>query len=395
MRIRKLARELGLSEQELFDLLHVMGHARYINPEQMLPIELVEQLRKRSPLPAPKATGWKPPEVREMVNLDRTGKPPSKLAKPPSRVSSPGRVMAPKEVPVKGEAASPSGPADLPAEPTRAAVAPAEPAAAVAPPDPPARAPTAPQAAPADKSSADDVARLRALLGASEAELARARDRVIALERELASSENHRRALLRALATASGREAHQSVRDAFIRRGLIGDDEIALALRAWGEAHRLQELLDPLQVGNPVVFQALLDERMLLVGPGEDCPSGVVAVTVAPDRSERHTAAPVRSALARMATALLVHGKKRLVVHGGSAAWQRELKDGLDPRIDLRFYPHIGRGPLPDTGVPDVVVLWDSAVSDPRLTERHPNAMLILQRGLIPFCQAVVDQVDR
>lgn len=432
MRIRKLARELGLSEQELFDLLHVMGHARYINPEQMLPIELVEQLRKRSPLPAPKATGWKPPEAREIVNLDRTGKPPSKSAKPAARVSSPGRVMAPKEVPVDGEPASrerpggsvgavrptpssakgePAGPGvsgvrppspgiappapGLPAEPTRASVAPAEPAAAVAPPDPPARAPAAPQAAPADKSSADDVARLRALLGASEAELARARDRVIALERELASSENHRRALLRALATASGREAHQSVRDAFIRRGLIGDDEIALALRAWGEAHRLQELLDPLQVGNPVVFQALLDERMLLVGPGEDCPSGVVAVTVAPDRSERHTAAPVRSALARMATALLVHGKKRLVVHGGSAAWQRELKDGLDPRIDLRFYPHIGRGPLPDTGVPDVVVLWDSAVSDPRLTERHPNAMLILQRGLIPFCQAVVDQVER
>lgn len=410
MRIRKLARELGLSEQELFDLLHVMGHARYINPEQMLPIELVEQLRKRSPLPAPKATGWKPPEVREMVNLDRIGKPPSKALKPPSRVSSPGRILAPKETPVRGEPASPDAvrppsavkgepakaePAKVePASPdTGASAAPAEPAAPQAPPDPPARAPSAP--APGDKSSADDVARLRALLGASEAELARARDRVIALERELASSENHRRALLRALATASGREAHQSVRDAFIRRGLIGDDEIALALRAWGEAHRLQELLDPLQVGNPVVFQALLDERMLLVGPGEDCPSGVVAVTVAPDRSERHTAAPVRSALARMATALLVHGKKRLVVHGGSAAWQRELKDGLDPRIDLRFYPHIGRGPLPDTGVPDVVVLWDSAVSDPRLTERHPNAMLILQRGLIPFCQAVVDQVDR
>lgn len=227
-----------------------------------------------------------------------------------------------------------------------------------------------------------------------EAELARCRERVIALERELASSESHRRALLRALSAASGREPHQSVRDAFIRRGLIGDDEIALALRAWGEAHRLHELLDPLQVGNPVVFQALLDERMLLVGVGEDAPAGVVAVAVAPDRSERHTAPAVRAALSRMTTALLVHGKRRLVVHGGAAAWQRELKDGLDTRIDLRFYPHVGRGPLPDTGPADVVVLWDSAVSDPRLTERHPNAMLILERGLIPFCQAVVNQLN-
>jgi diadenosine tetraphosphatase ApaH/serine/threonine PP2A family protein phosphatase len=120
----------------------------------------------------------------------------------------------------------------------------------------------------------------------------------------------------------------------------------------------------------------------------------VVAVVVAPDRSERHTAPAVRAALSRMATALLVQGTRRLVVHGGAAAWQRELRDGLDSRIELRFYPHVGRGPLPDTGAADVVVLWDTAVGDPRLTERHPNAMLILQRGLIPFCQAVVDQVN-
>ncbi len=374
MRIRKLARELALTEQELLGLLQTMGHARYINAEQMLPIELVEQVRKRGPPPAAKTTGWKPPEAREIRDLNPVRKPATRLSKPPARAPA-RRVEEAAALPAVASEPAQVEPAVV------AAVVQAVEAVEVPPPVPSPRA-------------ADDLERLRALLIAADAELSRARDRVIALERELASSENHRRALLRALATASGREAHQSVRDAFIRRGLIGDDEIALALRAWGEAHRLQELLDPLQVGNPVVFQALLDERMLLVGPGEDHPHGVVPVTVAPDRSERHTSAPVRSALARMATALLVHGKKRLVVHGGSAAWQRELKDGLDPRIDLRFYPHIGRGPLPDTGVPDVVVLWDSAVSDPRLTERHPNAMLILQRGLIPFCQAVVDQVE-
>ncbi len=378
MRIRKLARELALSEQDLFGLLHAMGHARYINPEQMLPTELVEQVRKRGPSPPPKNPGWRPPEDREIRDLD---KPRAKPA-------------VPKVGPRAGAKARTTVPPALLATPAP----PVPPSIPVALPTPRQTVPPAaatPRSSPPPAPPPNPVDTFRALLVASEGELARSRDRVIALERELASSENHRRALLRALASASGREAHQSVRDAFIRRGLIGDDEIALALRAWGEAHRLQELLDPLQVGNPVVFQALLDERMLLVGPGEDCPSGVVPVTVAPDRSERHTSTPVRSALARMATALLIHGKKRLVVHGGSAAWQRELKDGLDPRIELRFYPHIGRGPLPDTGVPDVVVLWDSAVSDPRLTERHPNAMLILQRGLIPFCQSVVDQVER
>lgn len=339
-----------MSESDLFGLLHAMGHGRYVSPEQMLPAELVEQVRKRGPAPVVRA-GWKPPEVSEIRNLDREQKPPSRPSKAAARPTTAARPVA--------LAIEPSAPsASQVAEPTRA-----PPAAGVQPSE-------------------------------LEAELARCRERVIALERELASSENHRRALLRALSTASGREPHQSVRDAFIRRGLIGDDEIALALRAWGEAHRLQELLDPLQVGNPVVLQALLDERMLLVGVGDDAPAGVVAVAVAPDRSERHTAPAVRAALSRMATALLVHGKRRLVVHGGAAAWQRELKDGLDSRIDLRFYPHVGRGPLPDTGSADVVVLWDSAVSDPRLTDRHPNAMLILERGLIPFCQAVVNQLN-
>ena len=335
MRIRKLAKELSLSDQEVFDTLQSLGHARYVSVEQMLPVELVEQVRRKAASPVRAQTGWKPPAPAPVRDLDKPRPRPAAVKKP---------VVAPR-------------PAVL--------------AAAVEPPGEP------------------GVART---LADAEAELQRAQERIIALERELASSENHRRALLRALSTASGREAHQSLRDAFIRRGLIGDDEIALALRAWGEAHRLQELLDPLQVGNPVAFQALLDERMLLVGPREDCPSGVVPVAVAPDRSERHTSGPVRSALSRMATALLVHGKRRLLVHGGSAAWQRELKDGLDARIELRFFPHVGRGPLPETRPADVVVLWDQAVSDPRLTERHPDAILILQRGLIPFCQAVVDQ---
>ena len=246
----------------------------------------------------------------------------------------------------------------------------------------------APASAPENAPASAELAGLRA-----ELEQVRAQSR--ALERALETSENHRRALLRALATAAGREAHPSVREAFLQRGLVGEDEIALALRAWEGAHRLQELLEPLQIANPVVFHALLDERMLLIGPGEDCPPGVVGVTVAPERSERHTSAPVRAALARLATALLVHGKRRLAVHGGAAAWQRELKDGLDPRIDLRFYPHIGRGPLPQAQAADVVVLWDTAVSDPRLTDRHTDAILVLHRGLVAFCRSVTDQLGR
>lgn len=353
MRVRKLAKELALTEPEVFGILHTMGHARYVSPEQMLPTELVEQLRKRAPPPPAKAAGWRPPEEREIRNLDA---PATKAAPRPS---------------------------------TKAASAPPKSTGA---PKPTATKAPGPTAAPVP---APEPLPHPVLFGEQEEEIQRLRDRMSALERELASSENHRRALLRALSTVSGRETHQSVRDAFIRRGLIGDDEIALALRAWGEHHRLQELLDPLQVGNPVAFQSLLDERMLLVGPGEECPAGLVPVTVAPDRSERHTASPVRSALARVATAMLISGKRRLVVHGGAAAWQREFKEGLDPRIDLRFYPHLGRGPLPDSGVADIVVLWDSAVTDPRLTERHPKAILILQRGLIPFCQALVDQLER
>jgi hypothetical protein len=350
MRIRKLAKELKLTEQEVFGLLHGMGHGRYINAEQMLPTEIVEQVRKRGPPAGPKAPAWRPPEEREIRDLDRPSKTPP--AKPTARPAP---------------TASPTA-----SKPTVSKVEPVPVSAATA-----------------------EIAGLRGLLHATESELAQSKERIAAVEQELATSENHRRALLRALAVASVREPRQSVREAFLRRGLLGDDEIAHALRAWGEAHRLQELLEPLHVANPQVFQALLDERMLLIGPGEDCPAGIVPVVVGPERSERCTATAVRTALARMSTALLINGKKRIVVHGGAAAWQREFKQGLDPRIELRFYPHLSRGPLPDTGESDVVVLWDSAVSDPRLTDRYPEALLILHRGLIPFCQAVVDQIER
>ncbi len=61
--------------EALFDALQTLGHARYANAEQLLPGEVVEQIRKRG-LPGklapqrPKSTGWKPPEAREVVNLD-------------------------------------------------------------------------------------------------------------------------------------------------------------------------------------------------------------------------------------------------------------------------------------------------------------------------------------
>ena len=360
MRIRKLAKELKLTEQEVFSLLHGMGHARYINAEQMLPTEIVEQVRKRGPPAAPKVPAWRPPEAREIRDLDR----PTKA--PPTKAGRPQPVQA-----APATSAAPAAPA-APAKPT------------VAKPEP----------VPVSASTAE-ITGLRGLLHTTESDLVACRERITALDAELASSENHRRALLRALAVASVREPRQSVREAFLRRGLLGDDEIAHALRAWGDAHRLHELLEPLHVASPEVFQSLLDERMLLIGPGEDCPAGIVPVVVGPERSERCTATAVRTALARLSTALLINSKKRIVVHGGGAAWQREFKQGLDPRIELRFYPHLSRGPLPDTGASDVVVLWDSAVSDQRLTDRYPDALLILHRGLIPFCQAVVDQIER
>ncbi len=211
------------------------------------------------------------------------------------------------------------------------------------------------------------------------------------MKAELATSEAHRAALLRALTPGGPRV---TLREAFTRRGLCGDDEIAAAIRAWTDARRLPDLLDAVDVRDPEGFAAMLDERMMLVTSGDAVAAGVIGVHVGPDRSERHTAPPVRSALARMATGLLVRGVKRLVVHGGTPAWQRELKDGLDRRIDARFYPYLGRAPLPDVTVEatDVVVIWGGAVADPRLAQRHPNAILVPERGLVALCRAVSER---
>lgn len=351
MRIRKLARELSLSEQDLLGILTTMGHARYVSAEQMLPREVADQVRRHKTPPPRPGIGWRPAEPREIRDLDRP-QPGSSRAKAPPPTSP--RPVTPATV--------------------RRPVAPSVPV-------------PAPALVPAPLPPAEPQADLKP-------ELERARERIAALEQEVASLESHRSALIRAQAVesdASGAEPRTSVRAAFVQRGLVGDDEIVLAVRAWADARRLPDLLDTIQLADPAGLQSLLDERMLLVGPGEDAPAGVAAVTVAQERSERNTAPAVRGALSRMATALLVQGRRRLVVHGGAAAWQRELKEGLDPRIDLRFHPHAGIGPLPGAGPADVVVLWDTAVGDPKLTERHPDAILIPQRGLIPFCRAVVD----
>ena len=185
-----------------------------------------------------------------------------------------------------------------------------------------------------------------------------------------------------------------SLRQVLEARGLRGDDEMERAFVALADARRLRELLDLVRVADAAPLERYFDERLILVGQGLDAPPGIPAVKVAPERSEVAATPALRSALTRLSTALLLTGHRRLVVAGGRAAHHRALRDGLDPRIELRSLlpPYSSRV---ETSSHGVVVLWGEAADDTRLLDRFPSAICVPAKDLGRLCAVVVEHVER
>ena len=347
MRIRKLAAELSTDPDAVIALLASLGHTRYTDPEQQLPDALTGQIRrhartlpKAAPAPRPRSS-YAPRETDPELAL---------LAKELAGVTP----LVRKE----------------PARPAPAAKAPA-----------PARA-AAPQApAPAPKPD-PRIAEAEAL-----------RLRVAALEQDLAEVDTHRRSLQRQLAEKAQPDAPVTLREALLARGLVGEDECVLALRALLDAHRVGELLDHCVAGEPV--EELVWNRLLLLAEGEDVPPGIVAVRVPPDRSEGPNSSVNRAALARFATACLLHNVRRVMIVGGSPAYHRVLRDGMDTRIDLRLVPGNRRGRLPESAGADIVLLWASTILDHSVSDHFPEGIVIPHRGIARFLGAAVDEIER
>jgi hypothetical protein len=356
IRLRKLARQLDRSPEELVALLSSLGFDKYRSADDMIPEPTADAIRDawrgavraapapvlpRRPVPAPSndLMGRLVPGVAR-IDAPRTASPPA-----PTSASPPPAASA---AAVTGRATSPSPPA-------------------APPPDP-------------------DVAALRAALDAERAALVRARATVDA-EREAVATvrselEDERRRLSderRAVEHERGRLrevelrlAHRSEDDQgavalpflLARRGLRGADEFERAIGALAQRGQLRHVLESLRCDQPERLADLLAQRLILVGgeAPDGLPALLAAVAVAPDRADLPGKVHLDRALSRFGEILLLHGLRRVVIVGGRPAWHKVLRDGLDPRVELRFpVPKIrtAQDAAADVDRSDLVVLWD------------------------------------
>lgn len=446
VRIRKLAKELEVPEDQLLGLLRRLGHTRYSSGEQMLPEALLAQVRRHAPeLRKAQPKRWEPPPDEGPVrNLDRVKPtPPSpeeadvlrqalggvqRLGAAPPAARAPARPEAPRPSPrleparpVRVEALRPGPSVEVHADELP------DPATRPLPPNGGAAHAGAPSVMDAVLRRVEEMERLLAertlALGEARARLAELDvDRVTArMDRTLALGERDgaraelEGALAQVDALRSANEALEarvgaverqfggrgqeapvgaSLRQVLEARGLRGDDEMERAFVALADARRLRELLDLARLADAAPLERFFDERLILVGQGLDAPPGIPAVKVAPERSEVASTPALKAALTRLSTVLMVNGHRRLVVAGGRPAHHRALRDGLDPRIELRSVlpPYSSRVETISHGV---IVLWGDAADDTRLLDRFPNAICVPAKELLRLCAVVQEHVER
>ncbi|HMV68295.1 MAG TPA: hypothetical protein PKA64_15720, partial [Myxococcota bacterium] len=140
-------------------------------------------------------------------------------------------------------------------------------------------------------------------------------------------------------------------------------DEFERAVAALAQSRLLRDALWTLRVDAPEVLRRLLAERVVLVdaAPPEALARAAATVIVSPDRAEVPAAATLSRALAVWGEGLLLHGLRRVTLVGGRSLWHRLLKEGVDPRVDVRFVPARTREAAQasaDVERADLVVLW-------------------------------------
>ncbi|MCB9682942.1 MAG: hypothetical protein H6733_15865 [Alphaproteobacteria bacterium] len=172
------------------------------------------------------------------------------------------------------------------------------------------------------------------------------------------------RAAVAAQQARSGSARGQRVEEVLEARGLRGADEFERALVALAQGRHLRDVLWTLRSDAPDQLARVLDDKLLLVGGtvADAMTRGTAVVAVAPDRAELPGGAELSRRLSALSERIMLHGLRRVVVAGGRARWHRVLREGLDPRLEVRL---AGPGPrtramaLEDAGWADLVVLWD------------------------------------
>ncbi|MDP2305298.1 MAG: hypothetical protein Q8P18_04645 [Pseudomonadota bacterium] len=422
MRIRKLAKDLETDEVALMAMLRGLGHVRYTDPEQQLPGPIEAQLRRHArdlpkvappvqlPAARPRPAAEAEPDLALFERAMATVRPIGPQPKAPPRAaraappSIPRPPPPPAVEPQRGKVPEIGAPRRVPVStlPAGASVRP-PPAANVGVPVA-SRAPDpVERAVAAEARLAEELGRVKAL----EARLAEAEARneailareahLLAHAETLASSlaevDGHRRQLQRDAGSIAEPPATAPLGACFERRGLLGEDEIASALRALLDGHRAAELLR-IQVAEPDRLEELLWERILLLAEDDPTPPGVVAVRVPAERSEGRQSSANRTAMSRFSTACLVHNVKCIVIVGGSPAYHRTLRDGLDPRLDVRLIPGNRRGRVPSVPTADLVILWASTILDHSVSAQFPQGIVVPHRSVARMLGSATEWIE-
>jgi hypothetical protein len=413
VRVRKIARELDRSPEDLLRLLKDLGYARFRSEDDMMPDPVAEQLRRAARTHPPRAVLPVPSRPPRMATPSGSPGPVG-----PSGAGVMGDDLMAKLVPgvvrVEGEAKPRGRPSMPPASPVSKEARPVR--ELRPPPEPPGRSTELLAQLEGERERlAQERARLEALqerLAAEEQALqvrkAELEAQALALK-EAAEREAQAQQALQAqqaqqtpkLALSRGAVLGNSVLALMEERGLRGQDEAERAIAALAGSHALGKLLGTLVPGDPVAFTRLLQERLVLVGGPIPEGLGVPAITVSPERADLPGGERLGRTVGRIGELLLLNGHRRVLLVSVPPRWHTLLRDGMDRRVELLF-----RATAPardgregeELGRVDVVVVWNADL-DPGLSPARGGVMSItaptvgefLERWCLALTQATVD----
>ena len=346
IRVRKLARQLGRAPEDLVDLLQVIGLSRYSSPNHMLPAHAEDALREavRKMPPGRRPAPVRPPTPR-----------PAPTLTPKSGMQQVVPGVVPIDTPPANELALESHRQHL--ERAKASL----------------------------EKERESLAALRqeaeAERDALRAERAQLEARQTELDGALAATRRERSALRERVEflQKEREEDHTFLAYMLHERGLRGMDECERAIAALARRRQLRPILELLRCDRPDRVRDVLDQRLVLVGGAipDALPDTLAAVSVAPDRADVPGERDLSRALARFGEILMLHGLRRLTVLGGRPAWHKTLREGLDPRVELRFVSR-----AQDIGVltaADLCVVWTAG--DATLPPGEHQGLLVHIQG--------------
>lgn len=317
VRVRKLARELDRSPEEVMEILKSIGFDRFRSEDDMLSDAIADRVRRSRPArtstPAPAPAPAPVPGVEDLMSQLVPGVVRQRGG--PSRVLPRLAALAP-HVEVK--------------EPD-------------APPPPP----------------LPDVAPAGAVLAEREGALAQREAALAEREAQLGTRE----------AQQEEREAGFSMQGSLLslleERGLRGLDEAERAVAALAGVHAFGRILAQLVPADPAWVRRLLAERLVLVGPGTEG-LGPPMVTVSEDRADLPGGERLARAIRAIGDNAMLEGRRRILFTGIPPRWQPLVDSGLDRRVEATFRP----GGVRDAAVAaedvkhfDLAVFWNTELT--------------------------------